>query len=272
MLVGFDSWDSPALLGYVKTLRKTTAQIPLVTDLGDPLLAHWRYGLGKVTAFTSDAKSRWASLWLARWPSFSRFWSQVLRETARPPQGRHMDLSVFMQGGEACLKVDLQEDAGTRTQDASVQAEVFYVAADALGAPLVPQEKLLLTQTGPGLYEGAFRPEKAGIYLVRAQSGAEMVSAGLVHQPSSEASLGTLRESLLVEATRMTGGSLLTNPTLPQLGKTQATRHIELWPSIIIILLLVFLLDTIIRRWEHAQTIYFTLRDYILQNHPKQRS
>jgi len=37
----------------VKTTRKATAQVPLVTDLGDPLLAHWRFGLGKVTAFTS---------------------------------------------------------------------------------------------------------------------------------------------------------------------------------------------------------------------------
>jgi quinol monooxygenase YgiN len=84
-----EKWDSPALLGYVKTLRKASAQIPLVTDLGDPLLAHWRFGLGKVTAFTSDAKSRWGSLWITRWPGFSRFWSQVLRETARPPQRRH---------------------------------------------------------------------------------------------------------------------------------------------------------------------------------------
>ena len=47
MLTGFEKWDSPALLGYVKTIRKATAQIPLVTDLGDPLLAHWRFGLGK---------------------------------------------------------------------------------------------------------------------------------------------------------------------------------------------------------------------------------
>lgn len=205
MLEGFDTWDSPALLGYVKTLRKTTAQVPLVTDLGDPLLAHWRYGLGKVTAFTSDAKSRWGSLWLARWPGFSRFWSQVLRETARPPQGRHMDVAVVMQGAEALLRVDLQEDAGTRANDAQVEAEVFHVAADALGAPLVPLQKLMLDQTGPGLYEGSFSPEKPGVYLVRAQSGAEMVSAGLVHQPSAEASLGTLREPLLAEAARITG-------------------------------------------------------------------
>jgi hypothetical protein len=256
MLTGFEKWDSPALLGYVKTLRKATAQVPLVTDLGDPLLAHWRYGLGKVTAFTSDAKSRWASLWITRWPGFSRFWSQVLRETARPPQGRHMDLAAVMEGDEARLRVDLQQDAGTRTNDARVDAEVFFVAADALGAPLKPVQKLVLSQTGPGLYENVFKPDEAGVYLIRAQSGAEMVSAGLVHNPSSEASLGTINEPLLQQAAKISGGSLLPSPKLPALNNTRAVQYVELWPSLVIVLLILFLIDTAIRRWEHVLGIW----------------
>ncbi len=257
MLAGFEDWKStPALLGYVKTLRKATAQIPLVTDLGDPLLAHWRFGLGKVTAFTSDAKSRWGSLWITRWPGFSRFWSQVLRETARPPQGRHMDLSAETDGDEAKLRVDLQEDAGTRANDARVDAEIFFIAADALGAPLKPLQKIALSQSGPGLYEGSFRPDQPGVYLVRAQSGAEMVSAGLVHNPSSEASLGTVNEALLSEAVKITGGTMMTSATLPDLSTTRAVQYVELWPPLVIALLLLFLLDTAIRRWEHVQGIW----------------
>lgn len=256
MLVGFEKWDSPALLGYVKTLRKATAQIPLVTDLGDPLLAHWRFGLGKVTAFTSDAKSRWGSLWITRWPNFSRFWSQVLRETARPPQGRHMDLSTQMQGDEAMLRVDLQEDAGTRANEARVEAEIFFVAADALEAPLKSLQKITLGQTGPGLYESSFQPDQAGVYLVRAQSGAEMVSAGIVHNPSSEASLGTVNEALLIEATHITGGMMLKDGQLPNLSTTRTVEYMEMWPSIIIGMLLLFLIDIAIRRWEHLTAIW----------------
>lgn len=256
MLAGFEKWDSPALLGYVKTIRKATAQIPLVTDLGDPLLAHWRFGLGKVTAFTSDAKSRWSSLWITRWTDFSRFWSQVLRETARPPQGRHMDLATEMVGDEARMRVDLQEDAGTRANDARVEAEIFFVSADALGAPLKPLQKVTLGQKGPGFYEGSFRPDQPGVYLIRAQSGAEMVSAGIVHNPSSEASLGTVNEALLTEATRITGGSMLSAGQLPNLSTTQAVQYIEMWPPIVIALLLLFLMDVIIRRWEHVVGIW----------------
>ncbi|TDU63191.1 Mg-chelatase subunit ChlD [Prosthecobacter fusiformis] len=256
MLAGFDKWTSPDLLGYVKTIRKATAQVPLVTDTGDPLLAHWRFGLGKVTAFTSDAKSRWASLWIARWPEFSRFWSQVLRETARPPQGRHMDLATEMRGDDALLRVDLQEDAGTRSNDAQVQAEVFFVAADALGAPLKPVQNLTLGQSGPGLYEGSFRPDQPGVYLVRAQSGAEMVSAGLIHNPSSEASLGTVNEDLLDRATKLTGGKILKPGELPDMSETRAVQYIELWPPLILTLLLLFLVDLGIRRWEHVQGLW----------------
>lgn len=256
MLAGFDKWTSPDLLGYVKTIRKSTAQVPLLTDTGDPLLAHWRFGLGKVTAFTSDAKSRWASLWIVRWPDFSRFWSQLLRETARPPQGRHMDLATEMRGDDALLQVDLEEDAGTRANDARVQAEVFFVAADALGAPLKPVQNLSLGQTGPGRYEGSFRPDQPGVYLIRAQSGAEMVSAGLVHNPGSEASLGTVNESLLQQATQITGGKVLQPGQVPDLSQTRAVQYIELWPSLLLTLLFLFLVDLAIRRWEHVQGIW----------------
>ncbi|SKB03551.1 von Willebrand factor type A domain-containing protein [Prosthecobacter debontii] len=269
MLAGFEPWNSPDLLGYVKTIRKATAQVPLVTDAGDPLLAHWRYGLGKVTAFTSDAKSRWAGLWIARWPDFNCFWSQVLRETARPPQGRHMDLAVEMQGDRALMHVDLQEDAGTRANDARVQAEVFFVAADSLGAPLKSVQNLLLGQTGPGLYEGHFRPDQPGVYLVRAQSGAEMVSAGVVHNPSNEASLGTVNEGLLKKATQLTQGQILKAGELPDLSQTSAVQYIELWPPLVLALLLLFLADVAIRRWEHVQGIWEVIRDLLLKKAKK---
>ncbi len=112
ILAGWEKFEPPPLLGYVRTLRKSTAQVPLVTDLGDPLLAHWRYGLGKVTAFTSDAGSRWASLWISRWSGFGQFWSQVLRETARPPQGQNLDVRCELDGDEARVSVDALTDAG----------------------------------------------------------------------------------------------------------------------------------------------------------------
>ena len=258
MLLGFEKFDAPALLGYVKTIRKATAQVPLTTAVegGDPLLAHWRFGLGKVTAFTSDAKSRWASLWISRWSSYGRFWSQVLRETARPPQGQRMDLRAEMHGDEATVSVDLLEDAANRVNNATVSAEIFFIAADALGAPVKPVAVLPLSQSGPGLYEGHFQPEQAGVYLVRAQSGADMVSVGLVHNLSSEASLGTANTKLLADAAKLAGGTMLAEGQVPDLQASTTPQFVELWPPIVVALLLLFLVDIGIRRWEHIEGLW----------------
>jgi hypothetical protein len=98
-----------------------------------------------------------------------------------------------------------------------------------------------------------FKPTQAGVYLIRAQFGAEMVTTGLIHNPSTEASLGTVNEELLKEAVRITGGDYLTDAKrLPNLETTKAVQYEELWPALLLALLMIFLIDTGIRRWEHV--------------------
>ena len=58
MVRGIGADEYPTLLGYVATTPKPRAETPLWTDKGDPLLAHWQYGLGRAVAFTSDAKAQ----------------------------------------------------------------------------------------------------------------------------------------------------------------------------------------------------------------------
>ena len=253
MLRDWEDGQAPPLLGYVKTNRKATAQIPLVTDTGDPLLAHWRFGLGKVTAFTSDCKSRWAALWVSDWEGYSRLWSQILRETARAPQGLFMDLRLEEQGSEVDLTVDLAEDAATRRDGATVEADVFHVPANALGSGMKTIATLTLEQEGPGWYGSSFRPSDPGVYLVRARSGSQMVSAGHVHNPSTEVATGQIDDTLLKEACTITGGTYLENADTPlELTGEDVARYVELWPSLMLAFLVVFLLDLAIRRWENV--------------------
>ena len=87
-----------------------------------------------------------------------------------------------------------------------------------------------------------------------------MVSAGLVHNPSSEASLGTVNEPLLKEAARITGGKFMSDDKLPDLSTTKATQYVELWPTVLIALLLLFLAEVAIRRWEHVTGIWESVR------------
>src|SRR5262245_42002927 len=76
-------WKSvPPLGGYVASTLKSTADLVLMSHQEDPVLATWRYGLGRTAAFTSDAKAKWGVLWL-RWRDFNKFWAQLTRWTLR---------------------------------------------------------------------------------------------------------------------------------------------------------------------------------------------
>ncbi|MBN2475532.1 MAG: VWA domain-containing protein [Pirellulales bacterium] len=256
MLEGCPLAEAPALLGYVKTNRKATAQVPLVTDLADPLLAHWQFGLGKVTAFTSDCKSRWAALWITGWPSYNQFWAQVLRETARKPQSQTMDIRLQHNSPSASILVDVLEDPAHFKNDASVVADVYFVAAGSLGSSMEQLEQLTLQQTGPGRYRADFLPDEAGVYLVRARAGAEVVSAGLVHNRSGETATGRVDRPLLENVCRLTGGRVLpdSEDTLPPIRAGHA-HFVELTPLLLKLLLLLFMVDVAVRRWENVQGI-----------------
>lgn len=256
MIRDWEDGIAPPLLGFVKTNRKATAQVPLVTGTGDPLLAHWRFGLGKVTAFTSDCKSRWAALWVADWDGYSRLWSQILRETARAPQGLNMDLRLEERGSDVRIAVDLAEDAGTRRNGATVQADVFHVPATSLGSGMQAIATLNLEQIGPGWYESQFRPVDPGVYLVRARAGSQLVSAGHVHNPSNEVATGQVDEKLLRQVCEITGGTFLENSNEAlELKGTNVASYVELWPHLMHLFLVVFILDLCVRRWENVMGV-----------------
>src|SRR2546425_1262274 len=68
----------PPLLGYNISSPKPTAGVSLISHRNDPVLATWRYGLGRSMAFTSDDKKHWAVQWLP-WSGYGQFWAQAGR-------------------------------------------------------------------------------------------------------------------------------------------------------------------------------------------------
>lgn len=92
MLSGYRDAELPFSLGYVMTEAKPTAQVLLVTETGDPLLAVSRFGLGTGLAFTSDLSERWGGEWLA-WDDCGKFWSQALRGIIRKTDSAGMQVT-----------------------------------------------------------------------------------------------------------------------------------------------------------------------------------
>jgi uncharacterized membrane protein len=111
-----DIASSPAILGYVATTPKPTADVQLqVGELSDPLLAAWRVGLGKVTAWTSDGGDRWAAGW-AGWDGYGDFWSTLVRDTfpLSGAEGQRIEASIANELMTLSLEGAEEWPAGTQ--------------------------------------------------------------------------------------------------------------------------------------------------------------
>ena len=130
----------PALNGFVESTPRPTADTALVTDGGEPLLASWRYGLGTVVAFTSDAGGRWSRAW-GDWPGAGQLMRQIARHAQRQRAPAQADARLMLDGRQLELGVDVP--AG---EAPPAQLELFAYGADGEAEPLPAR----LERAGPG--------------------------------------------------------------------------------------------------------------------------
>ncbi|MCL2325779.1 MAG: VWA domain-containing protein, partial [Proteobacteria bacterium] len=98
------------LLGYVATKAKPGAQVILTAPSGAPILAHWSFGTGKTTVFTSDAKNRWATDWIRQSSAFAKFWTQVVRATMKNDEETLYAMTTRIENERAIVSVDAIDD------------------------------------------------------------------------------------------------------------------------------------------------------------------
>ena len=75
----------------------------LTSDKGDPLLAHWQQGLGRVVAWTSDTSGPWTEEWRS-WPEAERFWQQAVRWTFPEPTRATFPVAAEVVGDQVTLR------------------------------------------------------------------------------------------------------------------------------------------------------------------------
>jgi uncharacterized membrane protein len=242
--------STPPLQGYVGTSVKPAAQQVLATHHGDPLLAAWRYGLGRSVAWTSDATGRWAASWVG-WENFPRFWSQAVRWTITEGVNQNVEVNVETEGESAVVAVDALDEDGNYLNGLELDA--------VLVRPGLESEPLTLRQVAPGRYEGDFEPDEAGAYFVRV-AGAEDGDAdeaqaalaqttGWVLSYSPEYSAQQGDPSYLSYVAGLTGGELVSEPAsifAHNLSISNATQPIWPWLLLAVVVLLPF--DIAVRR------------------------
>ncbi|HEX7973807.1 MAG TPA: VWA domain-containing protein [Anaerolineales bacterium] len=246
----------PPLLGYVGVSAKPAAQTILVSDLGDPVLATWQYGLGRAVAFTSDASGRWAQDWLS-WPGFATFWAQAvgytLRNVATSPLQVRVDQPsgaspTSASTGNALLTVDARGENGDYLNNYVLQAHIV--------GPDNAAETISLQQVAPGRYIAPFSPLAQGAYLIQISGqgppGSPEVSqtGGWVRSFSPEYRDRTPRPAELSRLAALTGGALVDTRQAQvfthNLPAGRATRPV--WPELLILAALLLPLDVAARR------------------------
>ena len=248
-LADIDFETAPFLLGYVMTRPKATCEFILSSETGDPLLAWWRYGLGTTVAFTSDAKTRWGAEWLT-WPGFSRFWSQVVRHAMRKSDAKGVIVQVTQQDRRATVTLDAIDPSGRFLNQATTELTLID--------PQLGLKKLPVQQTAPGRYVAEFETPRSGAYhldLSQKQGGKQLYhqARGLHVGYPDELRLRPANETLLQELARVSGGQY--NPAAKELftnSDRTATRPTPLWPYLVLVAALIFLLDVALRRIDFS--------------------
>lgn len=250
VLAGIDFATGPELRGFVTTRPKRFADVLLEASDKAPLLAQTRYGLGKTVAFLSDANNRWAQDWLT-WPGFGRFWSQVVRDAARPAAGQGLTLGVRRREGTGFIELTaLDPEGGFRD---ALWPKVRMRRPDGGSAVIT------LRQSAPGTYvasvplrPGAHAPFRFELLPGQGLSPAETANLGVrsLYYPNRDEFRPRPPDfTLLAALSERTGGGFAPAPAAIFAPATDGEAlEIALWPWLAAAALLLLLIEIAARR------------------------
>jgi len=248
LIRGIGADEYPSLQGYVCTTPKARAETPLISDKGDPVLAHWQYGLGRAVAFTSDAKAKWARDWLG-WEKYRQFWSQSAQWSLRRLENADFTTDISVDKGEGHISVEAVDEKGDYRNFLNLQTVVV--------SPKGERQTVRLEQAGPGRYEAHFPTREVGSYLLNLMefkdgklAGSQAVGASVNYSPEFNATEPNV--NLLKRLAESGGGKVLDpldssdNPFLHDRKKTFQPR--DLWQWLLQFAIVLFTMDVGVRR------------------------
>lgn len=226
----------------------------LATPEGEPVLAHWTAGLGRVAAFTSDAHNKWAGPWLS-WSGYDTFWPQLTQLVSRPTTGRGVELTTQIESGRMRIGMLAVDAEGSPIDGLTVPSTVY--------GPSGEREDVMLEQIGPGEYEAFVDASGSGNYIavVKPRSNVKPlppVLGGATQSNSAEYRVLGANGPLLRQIAESSGGRVLelSNPDASLIfdRRSITPRRAEspLVRQLLILAIVVLLLDIATRRiaWD----------------------
>jgi uncharacterized protein YegL len=254
LTMGMES--APVLDGLVITAPRPDpkATVEMSHPEGEPLLAHWQVGLGRVAAFTSDSDGRWSRRWI-EWPGYAKFWTQLVRTITRPSTSP--DTELVTQITEDRLLITLEAAPGGDGRIDYLHVDGVVYTPDGEATPI------RLRQTAPGQYETSVAAAAPGNYIValsprRGSRRLAPVIGGMSQSASPEFRRFRSNVALLEEIAQITGGRALdiTRPAAADLFDRSelpaSLSALPAWQTILWLALGLVLLDVASRRlaWD----------------------
>lgn len=264
-LRGLRPQDVPQVAGYDITVPKDEAVIAMTSDAGDPLLAHWQYGLGRVLAYTSEAGQGWGESW-SDWSDFGKFWNQSVRWTMGSPASKLLQPSAILtdEGNVANALGAASGEFDAVTNYAHIEVESlnpdnsFADLADVTAGVRSPSGIVTgtrLLQTAPGHYEGDVAVGEPGAYEILARregaGSAEAASETIgLSVPTSAEYLHAGTNSRLLS--RLNGGAAFVKEAAQSFDlaglQGSAPEQQALWPWFLAPALVLLLVGVAVRR------------------------
>jgi len=248
LLKGVDLKAAPALLGYTSTKPKAGAEVILASPEGEPVLARWRRGVGKVAVWTSDIKNKWAHFWI-NWTGYPVLMRQLVRDLLKDERSRTVEPSLALERGRLRLSVD------------AVGEDDRYLsgihASAVLRSPDGQERSVALAERVAGHYEAVVPLAGWGAYEARVElrgkPGDEPFARGVataVAPYPDELALTSGPDVALLEVLRMeTHGRRDPTPQdLHDVGQARVTSYVPAWPPLVWLALALVALDVALRR------------------------
>jgi hypothetical protein len=245
MLAGLDLDAIPELYGYNSARAKPTSEVYMNAEKKEPLLARWRFGLGRVTFVGTDTGGDWARNWMT-WTPYGEFWTKIARNTLGDQNRRSYRLETRIVDDRAEIDVDALDTNGNFLNDLDLTLEVT--------APEGEPQQIPLSQIRPGGYRGDIKLAKFGNYSFQVVDKKSKTAGGggigrLFLAPPTEFISQTTNVPLLENIAKITDGRY--NPTVEQVFEVPEQtfpRTHPIWPYLLYGVLGLFLLTILVRR------------------------
>ena len=252
----------PPLSGYVETtVRDGAESLMEIAGSGDPLLASWRYGLGRVTTLMTEPVGEGTGGW-ARWGDYGRLLARVFSRTA--DDTRLFDYDIKRDDHE------VQVTARRTSRDSTLYPEARRLSTDGTA-----QESVAFREVAPGYFVSKIAIDPSTVVRLVATAHSPAASAvgqqptrlvsGAHDDVAPEEQVDPERGLDLEALAKATGGSY-TSPeemaagTLNDGGRVfrpgettgESLAARTLWPTLLLLGLLLYLAEIVWRRWPRS--------------------